>query len=93
MRAEINLRFYPGENVEGMPWLCKHPDCKGGKNGKPKYALYAKPGEKRPVRCKEHKDDDMIDVVNVNKLCTHPDCKGGKMFYDQSQGSSLKNHL
>ena len=57
-----------------MPWICKHPDCNGGKNGKPKYALYAKPGEKKPVRCGVHKDDDMVDVVN--NLCTHPECKG-----------------
>ena len=76
--AEIDLRFYPGKNVEGMPWICKHPDCKGGKNGQPIRATFAKPGEKKPVRCKDHKDDDMIDVVSKRYYCTHPDCKGGK---------------
>jgi len=58
-----------------MPWICKHPDCNGGKNGKPKWASFAKTGEK-PVRCKDHKDDDMVDVVH--NLCTHPECNGGK---------------
>ena len=61
-----------------MPRFCKHPDCKGGKNGQPKQAVFAKPGEKKPVRCGEHKEDDMIDVVSKINYCTHPDCKGGK---------------
>ena len=59
-----------------MPGFCKH-DCKGGTNGQPKNASFAKPGEKKPVRCKAHKEDDMIDVANANKLCTHPGCNGG----------------
>jgi hypothetical protein len=56
-----------------MPWICKHPECNGGKNGKPRYAYYAKPGEKTPVRCNYHKDDDMVDAAN-KKTCAHDDC-------------------
>ena len=54
-----------------MPWFCNHPDCKGGKNGKPKRATFAKPGEK-PVRCKYHMLEGMESTNH--KICAHDDC-------------------
>ena len=48
-----------------MPYKCNSPDC----NRQPSYNYI---NETKPLHCKEHKLDDMVDVVN-NK-CINPEC-------------------
>ena len=52
--------------------------CK--KNGCDKQSSYNVPEETRPILCKEHKPDRMIDVVNRNKNCQHKTCRKRASF-------------
>ena len=73
-----------------MPSFCKHPDCTGGKNGKPKQALFGKPGEPR-TRCKDHKLPDM-DSTRKQKECEHPGCPTRPSFGYDGKATHCKKH-
>ena len=52
--------------------------CK--KKGCNKQSSYNVPEETRPILCKEHKLNRMIDVVNRNKNCQHEACRKRASF-------------
>ena len=74
-----------------MPWLCKHPECNGGKHGKPKHATFAKPGEKTPVRCKYHMLEGMEYAVK-RKTCAHDGCTTTPKFGHNGEFTYCNEH-
>ena len=76
-----------------MPWFCKHPECNGGKHGKPKIASFAKPGEKKAVRCGEHKDGDMVDVKNKKNTCAHDGCTTQPKYGHNGEYTYCAQHM